>query len=236
MKHLQKFAGGNCFHPIIPPFVIEAIARNGTEAQRAAAQRTLEKDLQLRSLRTATLSMVKSKSGVAVTEDAGGPNKNRIVNTASNSNQLPGTLVRNEEQGPSGDQAVDEAYDGFGATFDLYWDVYKRNSLDDKGMDLIGSVHYETDYNNAFFNGKQMVFGDGDGTTFNRFTIAIDIMGHELTHNVTAATAGLEYHDQSGALNESISDVFGSLVKQRSLGQSAADADWLIGAGLYTSA
>jgi len=79
-----------------------------------------------------------------------------------------------------------------------------------------------------------MVFGDGDGIYFNRFTIAMDIMGHELTHGVTGATAGLEYHDQPGALNESISDVFGSLVKQRFLGQTAAQGDWLIGAGLWT--
>jgi Zn-dependent metalloprotease len=80
-----------------------------------------------------------------------------------------------------------------------------------------------------------MVFGDGDGTIFNRFTIAIDVEGHELTHGVTGATAALEYHDQPGALNESISDVFGSLVKQRSLGQTAAQADWLIGAGLLAA-
>jgi len=102
-------------------------------------------------------------------------------------------------------------------------------------MDLIGTIHYDNDYDNAFFDGSQMVFGDGDGTYFNRFTIAIDIMGHELTHGVTAATAGLEYQDQSGALNESISDVFGSLVKQRFLNQTAEQADWLIGAGLWTS-
>jgi hypothetical protein len=70
---------------------------------------------------------------------------------------------------------------------------------------------------------------------FNRFTIAIDIMGHELAHGVTEHTAGLEYHDQPGALNESVSDVFGSLVKQWSLNQTADQADWLIGAGLLAS-
>jgi Zn-dependent metalloprotease len=97
---------------------------------------------------------------------------------------------------------------------------------------MIATVHYDYHYNNAFWDGAQMVFGDGDGSIFNRFTIAIDIMGHELTHGVTQHTAGLEYQDQSGALNESISDVFGALTKQRSLGQTADKADWLIGAGL----
>ena len=81
-----------------------------------------------------------------------------------------------------------------------------------------------------------MVFGDGDGELFQRFTIAVDVIGHELTHGVTEATAGLVYQGQSGALNESVSDVFGSLVKQRVLGQDATEADWLIGAGLFTAA
>ena len=89
-------------------------------------------------------------------------------------------------------------------------------------------------YDNAFWDGTQMVFGDGDGTVFNRFTIAVDVIGHELTHGVTEHAAGLVYQGQSGALNESISDVFGSLVKQRVAQPDAAEADWLIGAGLFT--
>ena len=96
-------------------------------------------------------------------------------------------------------------------------------------------MHYDQDYDNAFWDGQQMVFGDGDGVYFNRFTIAIDVIGHELTHGVTQFTAGLTYVGQSGALNESLSDCFGSMVKQQSLGQDAADADWLIGEGLFTT-
>jgi Zn-dependent metalloprotease len=146
--------------------------------------------------------------------------------------------LRTEGAKPSGDAAADEAYDGLGATFDLYWNVFQRNSLDDNGLDLTATVHYERDYDNAFWNGAQMVFGDGDGRFFNRFTIAVDVIGHELTHGVTQFTAALEYHDQPGALNESISDVFGSLVKQYTSEpkQTVADADWLIGAGLFTQA
>lgn len=80
-----------------------------------------------------------------------------------------------------------------------------------------------------------MVFGDGDGEIFNRFTVAVDVIGHELAHGVTEDEAGLIYNAQAGALNESMSDVFGSLVKQRPLRQTADQADWLIGAGLLTS-
>jgi hypothetical protein len=100
-------------------------------------------------------------------------------------------------------------------------------------LPLHASVHYGRDYDNAFWDGERMVFGDGDGRVFGRFTVAVDVIGHELTHGVVELTAGLAYQGQSGALNESIADVFGSLVKQSLLGQDAAQADWLIGAGLF---
>jgi Zn-dependent metalloprotease len=102
-------------------------------------------------------------------------------------------------------------------------------------MPMLATVHFGQDYNNAFWNGEQMVFGDGDGELFNRFTISLDVIGHELTHGVTEDEAQLIYFFQSGALNESVSDVFGSLVKQRALKQTAEQADWLIGAGLFTA-
>jgi len=149
--------------------------------------------------------------------------------------------VRAEGAPPSGDAAVDEAYDGSGATYDLYWDVYQRNSIDGSGMRLDSTVHYQQGYDNAFWNGQQMVYGDGDEDLppaqrlFNRFTISIDVIGHELTHGVTQHTGNLVYSNQPGALNESFSDVFGTLVKQRTLGQTVDQADWLIGAGLFTA-
>jgi Zn-dependent metalloprotease len=100
-------------------------------------------------------------------------------------------------------------------------------------MGLDSSVHYGREFDNAFWDGRQMVYGDGDGTIFGRFTKCIEIIGHELTHGVTEYEARLDYRDQPGALNESFSDVFGSLVKQKKLGKDAAAADWLIGAGLF---
>ena len=101
-------------------------------------------------------------------------------------------------------------------------------------MPLNATVHYGESYNNAFWDGTRMVFGDGDGELFNRFTVALDIIGHELAHGVTEDEGGLIYAYQSGALNESMSDVFGSLIKQSQPGklQEADEADWLIGAGL----
>jgi Zn-dependent metalloprotease len=136
---------------------------------------------------------------------------------------------------------VNEAFDGSGFTYDVYQNVYERNSIDNNGMRLDSTVHYQRGYDNAFWNGEQMVYGDGDEDLpadqriFNRFTIAIDVIGHELTHGVTQFEAKLNYALQPGALNESMSDVFGSIVKQYSLNQTVTEADWIIGAGLFTA-
>ncbi|EWT00374.1 peptidase M4, partial [Intrasporangium oryzae NRRL B-24470] len=158
----------------------------------------------------------------------------RTIGDAASRQRTPGTQVRAEGEPATGDPAVDEAYDGLGATWELWWAAYGRSSLDGKGMPLLATVHYGDGYDNAFWDGTQMVFGDGDGVVFERFTKSLDVIGHELAHGVTEHTAGLLYHGQSGALNESISDVFGVLVKQHALGQSAAEADWLVGAELFT--
>ncbi len=159
----------------------------------------------------------------------------RAVYDAQHASTLPGELVRAEGKPATSDDPANRAYDGLGATWQLYWSAFQRDSLDAKGLKLIASVHYQQQYDNAFWDGQQMVFGDGDGTYFNDFTISVDVIGHELTHGVTQYTAGLTYVTQSGALNESLSDCFGSMVKQQVLGQGAADADWLIGEGLFTS-
>jgi len=218
---------------IIPPYVFEEIEANGTPAQSAAARANLAAAVELQELRSAAAG--EPSAGV---QAAG---KERIVYTAGNGTSLPGTPVRSEGGGPSGDAAVDEAYDGSGSTYDLYKDVFGRDSMDGSNMRLDSTVHYQTGYDNAFWNGKQMVYGDGDEDLpveqrlFNRFTIALDVIGHELTHGVTQFSAGLVYLNQAGALNEHFSDVFGSLVLQRTRGQTAAEASWIIGSGLFTA-
>ncbi len=109
---------------------------------------------------------------------------------------------------------------------------YGRNSIDDEGSPVDGTVHFDKLYDNAFWDGERMVFGDGDGVVFERFTIAVDVIAHELTHGLIDSEGGLTYWQQSGALNESIADVFGSLVKQYALNENAEDADWIIGEDL----
>ena len=210
---------------ILPPYMLRNIVENGTPEQRQQALRNLVSAEAVRVQRE-----VAAKEGPAegLLEAVGG--LERIVYTAQNAGNLPGQQLRVEGGPPTGDPAADEAYDGAGATYDLYKEAFNRNSIDDNGARLDSSVHYRVGYDNAFWNGRQMVYGDGDedlpeaDRLFNRFTIAVDIIGHELTHAVTQFTANLVYQGQPGALNESVSDVFGSLVKQRTLGHTAADA------------
>lgn len=225
-------------HCILPPYLLSRIVVNGSVEQSQAALRSLLIDPTLRLVRASTAGpLTGATSRRRSAANMLTPSPKRTIRDGQHGTQAPGPIVRRREgDAASGDPAVDEAYDGLGATFDLYWQVYQRNSIDDAGLALDATVHYEQDYDNAFWDGTQMVFGDGDEQLFERFTIAVDIMGHELTHGVTEKEAGLVYFKQPGALNESISDVFGSLVKQRVLGQTAEEADWLIGAGLFTPA
>lgn len=218
-------------HSVIPPYMLRAIADAGEQRfpRAASAARTA-----LAGLDTVTAPKLVGGLRQATATPAASSSPQRSVFDAGHGTTLPGTLVRREGAPASGDAAVDEAYSGLGATHRFYLDVFGRASIDGAGLPLDASVHYGQDYDNAYWDGARMVFGDGDGEVFNRFTIAVDVIGHELTHGVTQYTANLTYRGQSGALNESISDVFGSLVAQYALGQTTEQASWLIGAGLFT--
>ena len=158
----------------------------------------------------------------------------RLVHDARHGTRLPGERVRGEGEPRTRDAAADEAYDAAGATFACLEQAFGRDSIDGHGMTLVSTVHFGERYDNAFWNGRQMVYGDGDGVVFNGFTSCLDVVGHEFAHGVTQHEAALEYRGESGALNESFSDVLGSIVKQHALGQRVDEADWLIGAGLFT--
>ncbi|MBD2021456.1 M4 family metallopeptidase [Leptolyngbya sp. FACHB-36] len=203
----------------------DEIIKNGNEAQRSMALETLRVSEQFRGRREAV-------GAVTLMTPTG--EKRRTVYDAKTETQLPGTLVRAEGDPATGDTAVDEAYDGAGATYDFFAEIFERNSIDDRGMRLESTVHFDKKYDNAFWNGTQMVYGDGDGELFNRFTASIDVIGHELTHGITQFEAGLIYYGESGAINESMSDVFGIMVKQYSLKQTVEQSDWIVGAELLT--
>jgi Zn-dependent metalloprotease len=210
---------------IVPPHMLEKIAQNSPDpVARQRAVQSLQSHAQLRGMRVANAQTPTAAAVIAT--------KRRTVYTAREKTRLPGVVQRREGEAPTADIAGNEAYDGSGLTWDFYRELFGRLSIDNRGMKLDSTVHYGHAYDNAFWNGRQMVYGDGDGIYFDRFTKCLDVISHELTHGVTQYTAGLEYQDQPGAINESMSDVFGSMIKQYGLKQTAAEADWLIGAGL----
>ena len=216
-------------HAIVPPHVFAHMATLSDAHFPGLAERGRESLVFCDEILTERQSL----RGVTPLTTTSGEGKRRTIYDAEHGFGLPGRPVREEQDGPTADLAVNEAFDGLGATYDYYFEVHGRDSIDARGLPLDATVHYRRSFNNAFWNGRQMVFGDGDGEIFNRFTGSLDIIGHELTHGVTQYEAALDYQGQSGALNEHMSDVFGSLVKQHVLRQTAKRADWLIGEGIW---
>ncbi len=140
--------------------------------------------------------------------------------------------IRNEGDPAVAQQNADLAYDALGATLEFYRDVLGRNSIDNLGINLDANVNYGVNFDNAFWDGTRMVFGNGDNVIFKDFTNDVDVPGHELTHGVTQYTAGLQYTDQPGALNEATSDIFGACIDARVNGKDAGTFNWLIGEGV----
>lgn len=223
---LQSKCADLCF--IIPPYILMEIEKKGTNKQKEFAKNAIEMSNKLRMARVLFQLQIKEK------EIKLKKGKRRIIYDAENRWTLPGKKIRDEGEPKSKDKAVNEAYINSGKFFDFFKKQYERNSLNNKGMFLKSSVHYGVEYDNAFWNGEQMAYGDGDGEIFNRFTKCLEIVAHELSHGIIQYEANLDYQDQSGALNESFADIFGVLVKQYFKKQKAEEADWLIGKGIFT--
>jgi Zn-dependent metalloprotease len=214
-------------HGIVPPYLLLRLAQLDPSSWREAADAARRALAEVRPRPTEPTARPDTRP----TTVPQGPE--RTISDAAGTQTLPGETVRREGDEPTGDVAVDEAYDGLGATYALLAEAFGWASIDGADLPLLASVHYGRGYDNAFWDGTQMVFGDGDGQVFGRFTASLSVIGHELAHGVTERT-GLVYEGQSGALNESVSDVIGALVEQHARQQTAAEASWLIGEGLFT--
>ncbi|WP_144186266.1 M4 family metallopeptidase [Elioraea rosea] len=215
---------------ITPPLMLENII---ARARRPSLKRWAEDTLAVtRTLREARLSESAPDPEPEMAARKRSLGKQRAVYSARQGQSLPGSLIRPEGAPPTGDPAVDEAFEGAGITYDFFRTVFGHNGLDGNDLRMVSTVHYGRGYDNAFWNGKQMVYGDGDGEVFLRFTKSLDVVAHELAHAVLEFTANLVYWEQPGALNEHFSDVMGSLTRQWHHKEKAAEADWLIGAEL----
>jgi len=145
---------------------------------------------------------------------------------------LPGTLARSEGQKAVNDEMVNQAYDNSGICYNFYYKTFNRDSYNGKGATMISSVHYSKNYNNAFWNGDQMVYGDGDGVVFYDFAGDLSVVCHELTHAVVEYTAALRYSGDSGALNEHFADAMGASSVVFNQGGMTAST-WMIGDKCY---
>ncbi len=206
-------------YSVIPPYVLDEIAQRSGNGAFSSAARDAEN--------------MQSHGPLARPEVAVGAGSVRETYDAKGKTTLPGTKARFEGDAPTGNSEVDQAYDFTGFVRDFYKKEFNRDSIDGNGMKLISTVNYGKNYENAFWNGSQMTYGNpGPDSPFKTFML-LDVAGHEITHGVTEKEANETYFGQSGALNESNSDIFGELIKQYSKNQTADQADWLVGEGIW---
>jgi Zn-dependent metalloprotease len=215
-----------CF--IIPRDVLEKVASDpelSTEV-RKHSEYTARISSQIRRLRDQAVSLTSVTSlTAAVAPIAAAPAV--TVYDCKHSQTLPGVPVPNP--GSSADKTAGRTFKETTAVADFYKKVFNRNSIDNAGMTMMSSIHFGVNFNNAMWNGSQMLYGDGDNQIFIDFTNGNDVIGHELTHGVTQHTLQLVYSGDAGGLNESLSDCFGSMFRQWEANQDVTTADWLIG-------
>jgi Zn-dependent metalloprotease len=218
-----------CQCHIIPNDVLERLSKDGhlPENVRRALAETAAVGAEIRKLRVQASRLTSLTMSLAAAPTTIPAAPAITLSDCHHGQTLPGTPVANP--GASSDAATKNAFVETGAVAQFYKAAFGRNSIDDKGMTMASSVHYGTAYNNAFWNGSRMVYGDGDGNLFLDFTKSTDVIGHELTHGVTQFALQLGYTNEAGGLNESISDCFGSMFRQWSAKQDVNAADWLIG-------
>ncbi len=229
-SHEKRCGIGTCF--IVPSSVLERFASDKklTVDERKYFADTSKFEKAWRKARIANTSLFRSAESILPTLASAGVAAAPpaiLVDDCDHGTTLPGTPVANP--GSSTDATAKRAFVETKAVADFYQTLFGRNSVDDLGMNLMSSIHYSVKYNNAFWNGSQMTYGDGDGNIFVDFTKGNDVIGHELTHGVTQFSAQLAYANQAGGLNESMSDVFGSMFRQWRANQTVSSADWLIG-------
>ncbi|OOZ83449.1 peptidase M4 family protein [Bacillus cereus] len=223
----QNHKGAKC--SFIPPSILAHMARAGVDGSQMSIKES--KDSRTKR-KQKTIHVTELEAGftdnTTVSLQSTGGSRREIYDCQNQWVQRI-KLVRSEGEPDTQDDIVNKVYEYSGIVRDYFKNVLNRDSIDNRGLDLILNVHYGTNFLNAFWDGDEMTFGDGDGNIFINFANSKDVIGHELAHGVTQYTANLEYSCQSGALNEHFSDVFGTAIKQHSNGQTAHDADWLIG-------
>ena len=230
-----------CFY--VPRHVLDNIAKSralqGQDVSKIRQSIQTSEAFRQKRLQSAEVSLISPQPASPAPKSGGGGGPHvtipapethaRLIYDDQNQWNFDVVDVRNEGDPAVAQQNANLAYDALGATLEFYRDVLGRNSIDNLGLNLDANVNYGANFDNAFWDGTRMVFGNGDNVIFQDFTGDVDVPGHELTHGVTQYTAGLQYTDQPGALNEATSDIFGACIDARVHGQNAGTFNWLIG-------
>jgi Zn-dependent metalloprotease len=216
LGNLKNNSGGTLTHALLPGS--PAIDAGGMERCASKDQRGMVRP-QGSSCDIGAFEGFESQSAIAPV---------RTYTAINRTDNIPGTFLCDETTPActnGSDLHADSAHLYALGTSQLYLDKNNRNSIDNNNMPIISSVHYALNFGNAFWNGAQMVYGDAQG-----WPLADDIVAHELTHGVTQYESNLYYYYQSGAINESFSDLWGEYYDQTNgLGNDAAGVKWLIG-------
>jgi Zn-dependent metalloprotease len=211
-----------CICHFVPDIMLKELHKQGYDIETEQAK--MDDSFRLR--RQGMMTLMRAMPAIG--------NNERQVYDSQNTGSNRLKLVRSEQDAPTKDPEIDAAFDNAGIVRDYFKTVLAWESVDNNGMDLVINVNYLVKYNNAFWDGEQMSFGDGDGVNFKGFVYALDVTAHELAHGLVQFTANLEYKGQSGALNEHFADVFGTAIKQWHFKQTEKTGNWLIGESCLT--
>lgn len=223
-----------CLCCALPRKLVQHLADNGPPEHREEMRAQADHAAQLRSQRVA-------HGGKPLASKVGKQPLHRQVFDAQGQTFLPGKMLRDEDDPPVKDNDANDAYENVGIALQFYKDVLGRDSVDGKGFRIDASVHYGFRFANAMWTGEQMIVGDGDGEMVRGLAKSLGLIAHELSHGITQHIVGgglgvVQRRNQppqlvgeAGALNESFSDVFASMIKQWRKKQDADKASWLIG-------
>jgi Zn-dependent metalloprotease len=206
----------------VPNYLLKKLAERGSDSAKKTLTKTKEFHNKIEEGKKNNLIKDLKKSNKH-------ENSMRWIFDSKNTEGFKKKLVRKEGDPPVCDEVANIAYDFCGKTLKYLRNKLGRNSVDNRGMDIICNIHFGYEYDNAFWTNDQLAIGDGDGKLFINLCRSIDVIAHEIAHGVTEFVNKLEYEGQSGALNEHFSDVIGTAVQQFVKGQNAKNADWLIG-------
>ncbi|MDH3680445.1 MAG: M4 family metallopeptidase [Acidimicrobiia bacterium] len=212
----------------VPPHVQREVAKRAGGAAAEEVQSELAAEARKARAEAIESATTTPESDLSLAPPPTGTSRREVYDCQHETKQRV-QLVRAEGEPETDDVDVAGAYDYAGLVRSFLSDVLNRSSIDNRELDLILNVHFGDSFNNAFWDGDEMTFGDGDGVIFTGFARSLDVVAHELAHGVTQFTSGLIYKNQSGALNEHFSDVFGAAITQWENGETPEDADWLIG-------